>query len=59
MYGQLPSYVRDNATIYDIMVTNTLLAWENEQYEKANGKQSVPELSQDEMLAMIKSVRNK
>lgn len=57
MYGQLPSYVRDNATTFDIIVTNTVLAWEQEQYDKANGKTTVPELSLDEMQAMMKAAR--
>lgn len=57
MYGQLPSYTRDNATTFDMRVTTTMLAWENEQYDKAAGVPSVPKLSQEEMLAMIKSVR--
>jgi hypothetical protein len=57
LYGQLPSYVKGNATTFDIRVTSTMLAWEKEQYDKAAGVPSAPELSQVEMLAMIKSVR--
>ena len=57
MYGQLPSYVKDNASTFDMLVTNTLLAWEKEEYDKANGKLSVPNLTQEEMKAMIKSAR--
>lgn len=57
MYGQLPSYVKSNATTFDIIVTNTLLAWEKEQYDKASGKPITPNLSTDEMQAMINRVR--
>lgn len=59
MYGQLPSYVRDNATTFDMLVTNTLLAWENEQYDKASGKTSTPQLSEEQMKAMIKAVKER
>ncbi len=57
MYGQLPSYVKEHATTYDMLVTNTLLAWEQEQYDKASGKTTTPELSQEQMKAMIKATR--
>ncbi len=57
MYGQLPSYVRNNATTFDIIVTSTLLAWEKEQYDKADGKTATPNLSTNEMQAMIDRVR--
>jgi hypothetical protein len=59
MYGQLPSYVKDNATIFDIQVTTAILAWEQEQYDKANGKVSVPNLSKEEMQEMLNKVRAK
>lgn len=58
MYGQLPSHVKDNATTFDILVTNTMLAWEKEQYDKASGKLTVPELSQEQMKEMIRRVRS-
>lgn len=57
MYGQLPSYVKQNATIFDILVTNTVLAWEKEQYDKASGNTTAPKLSQEEMQQMLKRVK--
>jgi thiamine biosynthesis lipoprotein ApbE len=57
LYGQLPSYVRDNATTFDITVTSAVLAWEKEQYDKANGVPPTQNLSQEQMKAMIKTVR--
>ena len=57
MYGQLPSYVRDNATTYDIMVMDAYVSWEREQYDLASGKKPVPKLSTEEMMAMIKNAR--
>lgn len=59
LYGQLPSYVKEHATLFDMRVTNAVLAWEQEQYDKASGKSSTPKLSQDEMQAMLERVRNK
>lgn len=59
MYGQLPSYVKDHATTYDMLVTDALLSWEQEQYNKAQGKLSTPNLSQEEMQAMLDRVRNR
>lgn len=57
MYGQLPSYVKDNANTYDMMVTDALLSWEHEQYERAQGKLPTPNLSQEQMRAMIDKVK--
>lgn len=57
MYGQLPSYVRDHATTYDMMVTEAVLTWEKEQYDKAQGKPSVPKLSVEDMKSMLNNSR--
>lgn len=59
MYGQLPSTVLAHATTYDMMVTDALLSWEQEQYNKSQGKLSTPNLSQEEMQAMLDRVRNR
>jgi hypothetical protein len=59
MYGQLPSVVLNHATTYDMLVTDALLSWEHEQYERAQGKVPTPNLSQDEMKAMLDRVKNK
>ena len=59
LYGQLPSYVRANATTYDMLVTNAMQSWEKEQYDKASGKLSTPQLSTEEMQSMLDRVRNK
>jgi hypothetical protein len=58
MYGQLPSTVRDSATIYDLHVANVMISWENEQMRIARGEpKSVPEPTQQEMMDMIRRVR--
>jgi hypothetical protein len=57
-YGQLPSYVRDNATTYDIKVMELMLSWEEQKENKAAGKPPVPQLTQEQMKAMIAQARN-
>jgi hypothetical protein len=59
MYGQLPSTVLATATTYDLMVMDTLMTWENQQLDKASGKPQTPQLSQEQMMEMVKSVKNK
>ncbi len=57
MYGQLPSYVKANATTYDMLVTEAVLTWEKEQYDKAAGKPVAPKLSIEDMMTMMKNAR--
>ena len=57
-FGLLPSQVRDNATTYDIKVTETLVAWENKMHQEATtGRPAVPKISQDVMMAMMDRVK--
>lgn len=58
MYGQLPSYVKANATTYDLMVMDTVLSWENQKLDEANGIKPIPKLSQEEMLDMLNKARS-
>jgi hypothetical protein len=46
-----------NATTYDMLVTDALLSWEHEQYERAQGKVPTPKLSQEEMKSMLARVK--
>jgi hypothetical protein len=57
MFGQLPSTVRDNATTFDMLVVDALQLWEKEQIDKSQGKPTAPNLSLDEMQAMINNAR--
>jgi hypothetical protein len=59
MYGVLPSDVRSRATTYDLLVTDALWSWEHEQYEKSQGKTVTPKLSQEQMQAMVDSVKKR
>ena len=60
MYGLLPSQVKNFGTTYDIKVTEALMAWENKMYEEAKtGVPAAPNLSQEEMKAMIQKVKEK
>lgn len=36
-YGVLPSYVRDHATTFDIMITDVYSTWESHQMNKSSG----------------------
>ena len=57
-YGLLPSQVRDNATTYDIKVTETLVSWENKLHEEATtGRPAVPKMTQDKLMAMMDKVK--
>lgn len=58
MYGQLPSYVKANATTYDLMVMDTVLSWENQKYNESQGIKTVPKLSQEQMMEMIRQARS-
>lgn len=59
MYGQLPSTILATANTYDMMVTDALLSWEQEQIDKANGKLPQHDLSQEEMQAMLDRVKKR
>ena len=56
-YGVLPSQVRESGTTYDLMIYDVMMAWEQHQQEKANGKKTTPELSQEEMMAALERVK--
>lgn len=56
-YGQLPHYVRDHASIYDLMVTNLLVSWENKQIDQLTGNKTIPDMSQEEMMAILKKAK--
>lgn len=58
MYGQLPSYILANATTFDILVTNALAKYEKELVDGVS-KPETPELTQEQMYAMIKAVKEK
>jgi len=54
-YGMLPSQVEQQATTYDIMITDVLATYNNYQQQKQSGKvdPSVYEYSQDELIKMM------
>jgi hypothetical protein len=57
-YGLLPSQVKEKATVYDIKVTETLVAWENKMHtESATGRPVAPKLTQEKMMAMMDKVK--
>ena len=54
-YGMLPSQIEQQATTYDIMISDVLATYENYQQQKASGKvdPSVYEFNQDELQKMM------
>jgi hypothetical protein len=56
-YGVLPSYVRDNASTFDLMIMDVMVTWEQHRQDQADGKLSAPELSQDELLKILKETK--
>jgi len=53
-YGVLPSHVIVNATTYDLMIADVMGAWEEYQYNKAMGKPTIPNYTQEELMNMLK-----
>lgn len=56
-YGMLPSYVIQHATTYDIMIADVMSSWEEYQYNKAMGKPTISNYTQEELMDMLN--RNK
>ena len=53
-YGVLPSHVLAHATTYDLMITDVMSTWEEYQYNKARGKPTVPNYTEDELMKIFK-----
>ena len=56
-YGVLPSVVAEQASTFDLMVYDVSLTWEQEQQDRVSGKSTIPELSQEELLRIMKETR--
>lgn len=54
-YGMLPTEALMRANTFDLYIMDAVLAFENYQHKKAmnNGREVLPEYSQDELLAML------
>lgn len=59
-YGMLPHMVEQQATTFDIMVTDILATYEQYQQQKASGKidPKIYGFSQDEMQSMMEKSKN-
>jgi hypothetical protein len=59
-YGQLPSHVLANASTFDLYVSDIQMRYQNRQNKIANGvKDPVPQLSQEQMIDMVRSVKER
>ena len=56
-FGLLPSQVRTQATSYDIMVLDVMVTWEKDIQERAQGRIEAPNLSQDELIKIMKEAK--
>jgi hypothetical protein len=56
-YGVLPSMVREYGNTYDLMIYDVMMSWEQYQQEKASGKKSTPQLSEEVMMAAMERVK--
>lgn len=56
-YGVLPSMVREYGNTYDLMIYDVMMSWEQYQQDKAEGKKSTPQLSEEQMMAAIERVK--
>jgi len=52
-YGMLPSYVVEHATTYDLMIADVMGTWEDYQYNKAMGKNPIPDFTPDELVELL------
>lgn len=49
-YGILPSEVIKRADTFDLYILDAALSFEKYHHEKASGKKTVPDLTQDELV---------
>ena len=57
-YSLLPSEVMERASTFDLVVLDAALGYQKYIQDKADGKKTAPQLSQDEMMAAMERVRN-
>ena len=60
-YGMLPSEAMERGTTFDLFIMDAAMSFENYHHKKAmnNGEGSVPDLSEDEMKAILDKVKGK
>lgn len=56
-YGMLPSQVIGNATTYDLMISDVMSSWEEYQYNKAMGKNPIPDFTPEELETMFNKAK--
>ena len=52
-YGLLPSEVIKRGDTFDLYIMDCALSFENYHHKKANSKNSVPDIPQDQLLAIV------
>jgi hypothetical protein len=58
-YGLLPSQVLENATTFDIMITDVYATWEKHEADKAAGRApSTSDFTQEQLMKAMEKTRN-
>lgn len=58
-FGMLPSQVIEQATTYDLMIADVMGTWDDYQIKKSSGKPVVPDLTENELLAIFNKGKGK
>jgi hypothetical protein len=60
-YGLLPSEVLNRSNTFDLYIMDCALTFENYQHKKSmnNGKDPIPDYTQDQLKDMLKKVRGR
>ena len=56
-FGCLPSEVDSRATTFDLMVYDVLMAWDQHKQDKQNGNLAPPNVSEEELLKILKKAK--
>lgn len=54
-YSLLPSEVLQRASTFDLFILDTVVTFQNQARARAEGNQAPPDLSQEELLEILKS----
>jgi len=57
-YGVLPSYIRDHATTFDVMITDVYATWESHQMNKSSGSPNLNDYDTDQLKEILERGRN-
>lgn len=53
----LPSYVKDHGTTFDLMVHDVLMAWDQHNHDRANGKMTTPNVDEKTLMEIMNKAK--